>query len=284
MAELTANRTFEERGETERIEIELLLEAVYRKYGYDYRDYSRASLRRRLRRRLGLDGWESFSQMQHRVLRDSDYFAGLLRDLSVSVTEMFRDPEVYAVLRREVVPLLKTYPFVRIWHAGCCTGEEVYSMAIMLIEEGLYDRTRIYATDISDSVIAQAREGRIALEKVKDFTTNYHRAGGEEEFSDYYSVSGQYATIANEIKRNVVFSTHNLVTDGVFNEMNMVVCRNVLIYFNRRLQGRVLGLFARTLCRNGFLCLGTKETLEFAECRADFEPISLKNKVYRRIR
>ena len=270
--------------ENENIEVELLLEAIYRKYGYDFRSYSRSTIRRRLLHRLALSRFRSLSEMQHRILYDLDFFEKLLSDISIHVTEMFRDPEFYKKVREEVVPVLKTYPFVKIWHAGCATGEEVYSMAILLKEEGLYDRAQIYATDFNEVVLQQAREGIVPMDQIRKYTTNYQAAGGRESFSDYYTARYDSAIFDQSLKKNIVFADHNLATDGVFGEMNMVVCRNVLIYFNRELQNRVVGLFKDSLCQYGFLCLGSKESLLFNKYEEYFEPVVESEKIYRKVK
>ncbi len=265
----------------EQIETEVLLEAIFRRWGYDFRHYARSSLRRRLNHRLGLSKLKHLSELIPRILRDEEFFNLLLKDLSVTVTEMFRDPDFYVALRKEVIPVLKTYPFVKIWHAGCATGEEVYSMAILLKEEGFYDRTRIYATDYNNHSLEVAREGVYSLENIRAYTKNYNAAGGTASFSDYYTAKYQAAKISESLKENVTFANHNLVTDGVFGEMNLIVCRNVLIYFDKVLQDRVLSLFRESLCRRGFLCVGSRETIDFSSVRNGFETVSEKSRVFR---
>lgn len=266
----------------EGIELDCLLEAIYRKYGYDFRSYSRAHLLRRLRRRLELDGIPSFSELQHRILYDPAVLATVLQDLSINVTEMFRDPEFYRTVRETVMPVLKTYPFVKIWHAGCASGEEVYSMAILLTEENFGTKYRIYATDFNESILARAKDGIYSLESMRDYTANYRLSGGRAAFSDYYTANYDSAIIARELKQSIVFAHHNLVTDGAFGEMHMIVCRNVLIYFNRQLQERVISLFADSLVRGGFLWIGSKESLRFADVRGDFEPVDEHCRLYRK--
>ena len=264
--------------ENEAIEIDLLLEAIFRKYGYDFRNYARASIERRLRRRLALSGLESIAEMIHQVLDDLAFFETLLRDCSINVTEMFRDPPFYQAFRKEVIPYLKTFPFFRIWIPGYATGEEVYSMAILLEEEGLHDRVQIYATDFNSNVIEKAKEGIYSLQTIKDYTANYQKAGGSKSFSDYYTAHYDAAILHPFLKSNIVFAAHNLVTDGVFNEMHMISCRNVFIYFNRELQNRVVKLFIESFHRGGFLCLGTKESLQFSDYARDFDEIVKKEK------
>jgi chemotaxis protein methyltransferase CheR len=270
--------------ENERLEIRLLLEAIFLKYGYDFRDYSGAHTKRRLENRLGLSGLANFGEMQHRLINDEAFFNELLLDLSINVTEMFRDPWFYRKVRTEVIPHLKTYPFIRSWHAGCSAGQEVYSMCIVLEEEDMKNRTQIYATDFNELILEKARAGIYPIEVVKDYTANYHQAGGKKSFSDYYSAQYEHVIINQELKDKVLFSSHNLVTDGVFGEMNIIFCRNVLIYFNKDLQNKVLKLFYDTLCPGGFLCLGSKESLKFTDLADDFEIIAEKEKIYRKKR
>jgi chemotaxis protein methyltransferase CheR len=266
----------------ERIEIELLLEGIHRHYGFDFRGYAYSSLKRRIWKRMGQEGLARISQMQDRVLHDPALMEKLLLDLSINVTAMYRDPGFYAAFREKVVPLLRTYPFIRVWHAGCSTGEEVYSMAILLHEEGLYDRARIYATDINEVVLQRARTGIFPLEKMQDYTQNYLRAGGQRSFSEYYTALYDGALFDASLTRNVVFSQHNLVTDGSFAEFNVIVCRNVMIYFDRTLQNRVHRLFYESLSRFGILALGNKETLRFTEYEDRYEVLDGREKIFRR--
>ncbi|MBB4637768.1 CheR family methyltransferase [Longimicrobium terrae] len=268
--------------DVERIEVELLLEGVYRHYGFDFRSYAYSSLKRRIWKRITQEGLASVSQLQDRVLHDSSLMEKLLLDLSINVTAMYRDPGFYAAFREKVVPTLRTYPFIRIWHAGCSTGEEVYSMAILLEEEGLYDRARIYATDINEVVLQRARAGIFPLEKMQEYTQNYLRAGGTRSFSEYYTAMYDGALFNTTLTRNVVFSQHNLVTDGSFSEFNVIVCRNVMIYFDRKLQNRVHRLFYDSLSRRGVLALGNKETLRFTDFEDKYEVVDTREKIYRR--
>jgi len=268
--------------ENESLEIRLLLEAICLKYGYDFRSYAKASIKRRIRRRLEAAGLDSISEMQHRVIYDMAFFERLLLDFSISVTEMFRDPSFFRALRERVLPLLDEQPFVRIWHAGCATGEEVYSMAILLREAGLYDRAQIYATDFNEVVLAQAREGIFPINRIREYTANYQAAGGAESFANYYVARYDSAIMDKSLRDNVVFAAHNLVTDAVFNEMDLIVCRNVLIYFNRELQDRVFQLFVDSLRDGGFLCIGSKETLRFTTCADRFESIGGRERIYRK--
>lgn len=262
----------------EEIEARLLIDGIYSHYGFDFRNYSGVSIRRRLNMRRIAEDLPTLSALQEKVLHDRECMERLLLDLSIQVTAMFRDPAFYCSFRERVVPLLRTYPFIRIWHAGCSTGEEVYSMAILMQEEGLYDRTRIYATDMSDLAVLQARKGIFPLESMKEYTANYIQAGGRASFSNYYTARYDNAILRADLRRNTVFSSHNLATDGVFNEFNVIVCRNVIIYFNPALRNRAVKLFHDSLCRFGFLCLGTEEFLN----EENFDPIDTEQKVYRR--
>ncbi|MDP4291346.1 MAG: protein-glutamate O-methyltransferase CheR [Bacteroidota bacterium] len=272
----------EENIENINIEVKLFLEAVFLKYGYDFRNYSLAHIKRRILHRLSISQIESISLMQDRVLRDPDFFQQILLDFSINVTEMFRDPDFYQAIRKEVIPLLKTYPFIKIWHAGCSTGEEVFSMAILLQEEGLLEKTQIYATDFNQKVLKQAKQGIFSVENVKEWTQNYLRAGGKESFSDYYVANYNSVIMNKNLSENILFAHHNLVTDQVFSEVNMIICRNVLIYFERALQNRVIGLFKESLLPGGILCLGSKESLQFNENASSFSPLVAKEKIYRK--
>ena len=268
----------------ERIEIELLLEGVFRHYGFDFRAYAYASIRRRIWKRVESEGLRTVSQLQARILHDQDAMERLLLDLSVNVTAMFRDPRCYREFRERVVPLLRTYPFIRIWHAGCSTGEEVFSMAILLEEEGLYDKTRIYATDINDMVLQRARQGIFPLERMQEYTDHYIKAGGTRSFSEYYTAKYDGALFAPSLSRNIVFSQHNLVTDRSFSEFHVIFCRNVLIYFEKPLQNHVHKLFYESLVTFGVLALGSKETLKFSEYAPCYERLSATEKLYRKVR
>jgi chemotaxis protein methyltransferase CheR len=267
----------------ERIEVQLLLEAIYQHYGFDFRGYALGSLKRRLWRRAIGEKVDTLSALQDRVLHDPAVMERLLLDLSINVTAMFRDPTFFKAFREKVVPALRTYPFVRIWNAGCSTGEETYSLAIVLQEEGLYDRTRIYATDINDRVLERARDGRFPLEKMREFTENYIRAGGQEEFSSYYSADGDTVTFNADLRRQVVFAQHNLVSDAPFNEFNVIICRNVMIYFGKTLQDRVHELFYDSLDPLGILALGHKESIRFTRYEDRYEPLDAQEKLYRKM-
>jgi chemotaxis protein methyltransferase CheR len=268
----------------ERLEVELLLEAIYRQYGFDFRSYAYASVRRRIWKRIRAEGLNTVSGLQERVLHEVPVMERLLLDLSVNVTAMFRDPGFYQSFRTEVIPRLRTYPFIRIWHAGCSTGEEVLSMAILLEEEGLYQRARIYATDMNEVVLQRARTGIFPLDRMQEYTENYIRAGGMRAFSEYYTAKYDGALFAPSLLANVVFSQHNLATDRSFSEFNVILCRNVLIYFDRSLQSRVHGLFYESLAMFGVLGLGSKESLRFSDFEDCYEPVSRTEKLYRKVR
>ena len=276
-----AAHTDDER-DLERLELELLLEAIHQRYGYDFRGYARASLRRRLWRRADLEGLRSLSGLLERVLHEPEVMRELLADLSINVTAMFRDPEFHRALRSDVFPLLRTYPFARLWVAGCSTGEEVVSVAIALREEGLLERTLIYATDMDAQVVAAAKRGAFELDKVREYTRTYVAAGGTGAFSDYYSVALGRAVFDPSLLADVVFAQHNLATDRSFNEFDVILCRNVLIYFGRELQDRVLGLFDSSLTRRGVLALGRKETLAGTTLEPAYEPLDAAERIYRR--
>ncbi|HJR43986.1 MAG TPA: protein-glutamate O-methyltransferase CheR [Actinomycetota bacterium] len=271
------------RDDLESIEIRLLLEAVYQHYGYDFRKYARGSLRRRLWRRVDAEGCKTISGLQERVLHNPVAMDALLMDLSVNVTAMFRDPTFYMALRSRVIPILRTYPFIRVWIAGCSTGEEVYSMAIMLREEGLLDRARIYATDINERVLERAGDGVLPLNRMQTFTQNYLRAGGTTAFSEYYKADGDRARVDNSLLDNVVFAHHNLVSDGSFNEFHLIVCRNVMIYFDKELQDEVHDLLHDSLVNLGILALGNKESIHFSRIASRYEELDPEEKIYRRI-
>jgi chemotaxis protein methyltransferase CheR len=267
----------------ERLEMELLLEAIYRHYGYDFRQYAPSSLRRRLKKRMEAERLTTFSALQDRVLHDSTAMEGLLRDMSVNVTAMFRDPSFFRALREKVVPMLRTYPFVRIWHAGCASGEEVYAMAILLEEEGLYERSRLYATDMNAEALDRARMGIFPLARMREYTANYQQGGGTRSFSEYYTASYGAALFHARLRENILFAQHNLATDTSFSEFNVILCRNVLIYFDRNLKERTLRLFGDSLSPLGFLCLGRRESLRFTKVEHEFEELDAKERIYRRI-
>ena len=268
----------------EQIEIELLLEGIYRRYGFDFRAYAPASLRRRLRRRMDGEHVESVSALQERVLHDPAVMERLLLDLSINVTAMFRDPSFFVAFRERVVPLLRTYPFARIWVAGCSSGEEVYSLAILFAEEELSDRVRIYATDINEVVLEQARLGVFPLDKMQEYTQNYIRAGGKKAFSEYYVARYDGARFARSLVDGVVFARHNLASDAAFNEFQAIACRNVMIYFDRSLQEHVHRLFYTSLANFGVLALGQKETIRFSPYEDCYEELDPAERLYRKVR
>jgi len=270
--------------ELERIEIELLLEGIYRNYGFDFRSYAYASIRRRLWKRIEAEGLSTVSSLQARILHEPQLMEKLLLDLSINVTAMFRDPSFYRALRERVIPILRTYPFIRVWHAGCATGEEVYSMAILLQEEGLYDRCRIYATDINEVVLQKAKAGIFPLDRMQEYTENYIATGGKRAFSDYYHAKYDAALFNDSLTRNVVFSLHNLVTDRSFAEFNLILCRNVLIYFDKTLQAKVHGLFYESLAMFGVLVLGSKESLRFSPYEECYAQLNGPERIYRKAR
>lgn len=264
------------------IELRMLVEAVYLKYNYDFRDYTGASQKRRVLVAMREMGCTTVSELQSRVLHDPNGFAQLLQYLTIPVTEMFRDPEYFRAVREQVAPFLKTYPSLKIWVAGCSTGEEVYSLAILLKEEGLLERSIIYATDINPKSLETARRGVYPIDRMRLYTENYQKSGGKAAFSDYYTAAYGGALFERSLIENVTFADHSLSTDTVFSETHFVSCRNVLIYFNRTLQDRVFGLFHESLCHRGFLGLGSKESIDFSSYAGRFEPLARRERVYRK--
>ena len=271
------------RDDLEEIELSLLLEGIFRKYGFDFREYAPASLRRRVWRRVHAEGLTTLSALQDKLLHDPACMERLLLDLSINVTAMFRDPSFYVAFRERIVPLLRTYPFTRIWIAGCSTGEEVYSLTILLHEEELNERTRIYATDINESVLDRARSGVFPLDKMREYTQNYIRAGGKHAFSEYYLAKYDGAQFQRSLVENVVFAQHNLVSDRSFNEFNVILCRNVMIYFDRALQDHVHRLFYESLANFGVLGLGAKESIRFSPFEDRYEELDPDERLYRKI-
>lgn len=264
------------------IELRLLIEAIYLRYSQDFRDYSVASLKRRVLHAQTQLSYATISAMQERILRDPDAFGALMQYLTVPVSDMFRDPAYFQALRTHVVPVLSTYPSIKIWIAGCSTGEEVYSLAILLREENLFDRTIIYATDINPVSLDRARQGILPLDRVSNYTLNYQKAGGTRSFSDYYTEAYGSTIFDKSLRENITFADHSLSTDSVFSETQFVSCRNVLIYFNKKLQDRALGLFHESLSHRGFLGLGSKETLEFSHWHNRFVTVSKPDRIYRK--
>jgi chemotaxis protein methyltransferase CheR len=267
----------------EDVEIGLLLEGIYRVHGFDFREYSRASIKRRIVELMRAEKLTTVSAFQDRVLHDPACLDRFLLGLSVHATAMFRDPSFYLTFRKRVVPLLRTYPTVQIWVAGCSTGEEVYSLAILLEEERLYSKCRIYATDMSQAVLRKAREGIFPLAAMREYTANYHQAGGVHEFSDYYTARYDNVIFSAALKHNIVFSEHNLATDGSFNEFQVILCRNVMIYFNKELQARVHNLLYDSLSMFGVFGLGNKESLKFTPRETFYENLNETDKLYRKV-
>ncbi|MES2976046.1 MAG: protein-glutamate O-methyltransferase CheR [Pseudomonadota bacterium] len=265
------------------IELRLLMEAIYLQYSHDFRDYAPASFKRRVMHAIAQLGLPTVSSLQDRILRDPQMFARLLQYLTVPVSEMFRDPAYYLALRQQVMPVLRTYPSIKIWVAGCSTGEEVYSMSILLREEGLLARSIIYATDINPASLEKARAGIFPLDSVRQYTANYQKSGGTTAFSDYYTAAYGGALFDRSLVEGVTFADHSLATDSVFTETQFISCRNVMIYFNRTLQDRALGLFADSLSHRGFLGLGTKESLDFSSQAPRFEPLCKPERIYRKV-
>lgn len=271
-------------NELEDIEVQLLLEGVARYYGYDFRDYAPASLKRRIANVMRAEQVATVSALQDKVLHNAACMERFLLALTVNVTAMFRDPHFYAAFNTRVVPLLRTYPFIRIWHAGCSTGEEVYSMAILLHEAGLYDRCRIYATDMNAAVLSRAKSGIFPLVKMQDYTSNYLKAGGARSFSEYYTAAYEHAIFRPWLKKQITFSQHNLATDSSFNEFNVVLCRNVMIYFNKPLQERVHQLLYDSLSVFGVLGLGLAESMKFTPHEHHYVELVAGERLYRRVR
>lgn len=270
-------------NELERIEIKLLLEAIYEAYGFDFRNYLQSSIRRRIINRMQVEKLPTIISLLEKVLYEPEFMKTLVNDLSIRVTEMYRDPSFFLAFRQKIIPMIRDYSEIRIWHAGCSTGEEVYSMAILLQEEDLLHKTKIYATDMNEQVIEQAKLGKFSLKKMQTFTKNYMLAGGMKEFSGYYITDDQYAIFHPEIMNNVVFAQHNLATDSTFNEFHIILCRNVMIYFDIKLQHRVHNLFHESLTANGFLLLGNMESI-IAANKAQYEEIVPCERIFRKVK
>jgi chemotaxis protein methyltransferase CheR len=264
-------------------EVELLLNEIVTAHGYDFTSYSTASVKRRINRLFILDHFTNFEEFRKRVLLDKNYISRFVQEITVNVTEMFRDPLFYKLIREQVLPVLSTYPFIRIWHAGCSTGEEVYSMAILLKEAGIMHKSLLYATDINPGVLDQLVKGIYPLRSLKQFSENYILSGGKEDFSSYYTAKYDLAKLDDDLKTKMIVSTHNLVSDRSFNEFQLIICRNVLIYFNKTLQDKVLDLFDTSLEHRGFLALGSKEQIKFASIAKKYEQLDPKEKVWRKI-
>ena len=264
-------------------ELDVLINDVYEYYGYDFSGYSQASFKRRVERLYSLDGFQDFSELLSKVRSDPDYFKRLVEEITVNVTEMFRDPLFYKVLRNEILPALGTKPFIRIWHAGCSTGEEVFSMAILLKEANLLHKSLIYATDINPTVLETAKKGVFPLRIMKQYSENYLASGGKNDFSQYYTANYGFVKFSDDLLEKTVFSQHNLVSDSSFNEFDLILCRNVLIYFDKDLQGRALELFDASLSKLGHLALGTKETIKFSSIQNRFQQLN-KDKIWKKIK
>jgi chemotaxis protein methyltransferase CheR len=267
----------------EDLEIELLLSAIYKYYGLDFRNYADGSIRRRIWKQIEQEKLFSISQLQNKILHDKRCMERFLLTLSINVTSMFRDPPFYRAFRKKIVPLLKTYPSIRVWCAGCSTGEEVYSLAILLHEEGLFEKSRIYATDMNEAVLRTAQEGIYPLLQMQEYTKNYVDAKGKHGFSEYYTAKYESAILRPFLKEKIVFAKHNLASENSFNEFNVIFCRNVLIYFNEDLQKRVHQLMYESLCRFGILCLGEKESISFTGFEKDYEELDPSYKIYKRL-
>jgi chemotaxis protein methyltransferase CheR len=267
---------------TEEVEIDLLLEAIYRLRGFDFRDYARASLRRRIQNRLRAEKIDTITRLLDRIMHDAYCMDRLIAGLAVSVSAIFRDPGFFRALRARAVPMLRTWPYIRIWLAGCALGEEVYSVAIMLTEEELISRCRIYATDINENLLERAREGIYPLRLMQRYTQNYLQAGGSRSLSEYYTAAYDHAIFRPALREHIVFAKHNLVTDGPFNEFNLLLCRNVMVYFNRRLQDRVHRLLYDSLTNFGVLGLGARETLSLTPLEDRYEEVDGPHRLYRR--
>ncbi|MGV3698254.1 CheR family methyltransferase [Flavobacterium sp.] len=262
--------------------LQLFINEVYNQYGYDFGGYSHASFKRRLERIYQLEGFTNFHEFLHKIASDVDFLNYVIEEITVNVTEMFRDPAFYKVLRQEILPAIRSKPFIRIWHAGCSTGQEVYSMAILLNEEGILQKSIIYATDINQTVLETAKKGVFPLRLMKEYADNYRSSGGKKDFSDYYTANYGLAKFHDELSRKMVFSQHNLVSDSSFNEFDIILCRNVMIYFDKDLQERVLRLFDDSLSKLGFLILGTKETLRFTSVQKKYEQLR-KEKIWKKV-
>lgn len=263
-------------------DVELLLMDLHEKHGYDFSDYSRASMKRRLNRLVAIDKFPSFAEMRFRLIHDEFYLRHFIEEITVNVTEMFRDPDFFKYLRQHVIPTLGTYPFIRIWIAGCASGEEAYSIAILLEEANLLNNSIIYATDLNPRVLQRAKSGIFPVKLIKQYSENYLNGGGYQDFSSYYTANYDVMIFKEDLRKKIVFSTHNLVSDSSFNSFQLIMCRNVLIYFNTRLQSRVFDLMDKSLENLGYLALGTKETLRFANISDKYKQVDPKQKIWRK--
>lgn len=262
--------------------LQRFINEIFDHYGYDFAGYSHASFKRRLERIYQMDSFLSFEDFMFKVNNDVDYLTYVIEEITVNVTEMFRDPTFYRVLREEILPTLRSKPFIRIWHAGCSTGQEVYSMAIMLAEEGLLSKAIIYATDLNATVLESAKKGVFPLKLMKEYSENYRASGGKKDFSDYYTANYGLAKFDEMLSKKMVYSQHNLVSDSSFNEFDIILCRNVMIYFDKDLQDRVLQLFDNSMAKLGYLILGTKETIKFTTVQKNYEQLR-KEKIWKKI-
>ncbi len=265
-------------------ELDLLIRELAESYGYDFTNYARASLKRRVNRLLVVDRFPSFAELMYKVRSDKDYLTHIVQELTVNVTEMFRDPALFKTLREKVIPVLATHPFVRIWHAGCSTGEEVYSMAILLEEADLLHKSLLYATDLNPSVMETLKKGIFPMSQMREYSENYILSGGKKDFSNYYTAKYDWAKFDERLKSKMIVATHNLVSDRSFNEFQLIICRNVLIYFDRILQDKVLTLFDDSLEKLGYLVLGSKENIRFSEIAGNYVQLENKEKIWRKIR
>jgi chemotaxis protein methyltransferase CheR len=271
-----------EPGKIDGVDLELILTDLVEIYGYDFTRYSRASLQRRLDRVFLMDRFPSFAEFRYRIRNDPNYVKHFIEELTVNVTSMLRDPGFYKTIRQEILPVLATYPFIRIWHAGCSTGEEVYSMAILLQEANILHKSLLYATDINPLVIEKGKKGIFPLSQVRQYSENYIQSGGTHDFSSYYTANYNLAKFDESLNKKMIFSTHNLVSDSSFNEFQLIFCRNVLIYFEKDLQARVLSLFDNSLQTLGYLALGTKESLRFSNLESKYKPVVPEEKIWRK--
>ncbi|WP_205509636.1 CheR family methyltransferase [Longitalea arenae] len=265
-------------------DLDILVAVLFEKYGYDFGNYAKASLKRRVNRLMVIDRLPSFAELLYRIKSDASYTNHVVQELTVNVTEMFRDPQLFKTIRDEILPGLATHPFIRIWHAGCSTGEEVYSMAIMLEEANLLHKSLLYATDLNPTVIENIKRGIFPLSQMKQYSENYIAAGGKKDFSDYYTAKYEWAKFHDRFKEKMVVATHNLVSDRSFNEFQIILCRNVLIYFDKILQDKVLTLFDNSLEKLGFLILGSKENLRFSSIASQYTQLAHKEKIWRKMK
>ncbi|PYF04246.1 CheR family methyltransferase [Ureibacillus chungkukjangi] len=266
------------------LEVDLLLKALFRLSGYDFRLYNRSSITRRIHNRMRVSNLSTVTELTNKIIHDPSYLEQILNDFSINVTEMFRNPSFFKAFRNEVIPKLRDYPEIRIWHAGCASGEEVFSMAILMEEEGLMEKTTIYATDMNEDVLEKAKNGVFPIHKMQAYTKNYQLAGGKESFSKYYKTDRQNAYFHNSLLKNISFAQHNLVTDQSFNEFHIIICRNVLIYFTQLLQNQVHSLFYESLMADGFLGLGDKETLRFIDIMSNYKEVNGTERIYQKIK